>query len=215
MRIIIRRDVFQAMADPSRRAILSLIALRAMTPNAIAEHFDSSRQAISKHLKISAECKLKEQEHDGREIYYYPNPKKLKEIDRWPEQFGRLWESRFDKLDSVLKQILITRLFNATPDIVWNAWTEPEFLDQWWAPEPWTDEKGSMDFREREKWSYAMVSPEGRKHLALVIYTKISTRNFFEGKNSFCDDSGNVNTHCQVRIGKLSFVQPKQEQKLL
>ncbi len=100
-----RRDVFQAIADPTRRAIISLIALQAMTPNAIAEHFDSSRQAVSKHIKILTECKLLEQQQHGREIYYYLNPKKMKEIDKWLEQFRAMWESRFDKLDIVLKQL--------------------------------------------------------------------------------------------------------------
>ena len=71
-----RRDVFQAIADPTRRAILGLIALNAMTPNALAEHFDSSRQAVSKHIQILTECKLVKQEHNGREIYYHINPKK-------------------------------------------------------------------------------------------------------------------------------------------
>lgn len=97
-----RRDVFQAIADPTRRAILSLIALHAMTPNALAEHFDSSRQAVSKHIKILTECKLVEQRAEGREIYYHLNPKKMKEIDKWLEQFRKLWESRFSKLDTLL-----------------------------------------------------------------------------------------------------------------
>ena len=98
------------------------------------------------------------------------------------------------KKDLANKQIIITRLFDATPDVVWSAWTEPEYMDQWWAPEPWTAETASMDFREGGKWSYAMVSPEGQKHWALVTYTKISKQKFFEGKDSFCDDKGNVNT---------------------
>lgn len=97
-----RRDVFQAIADPTRRAILSLIALHAMTPNAIAERFDSSRQAVSKHIKILVECKLVEQDYDGREIYYHLNPKKMKEIDKWLEQFRKIWENRFDNLDKLL-----------------------------------------------------------------------------------------------------------------
>lgn len=100
-----RRDVFQAIADPTRRAIISLVALQAMTPNAIAEHFDSSRQAISKHIKILAECQLLQQEQTGREIYYYFNPKKMKEVDKWLEQFRAQWESRYSNLDKVLKQI--------------------------------------------------------------------------------------------------------------
>lgn len=97
-----KRDVFQAIADPTRRAILSLIALHAMTPNALAEHFDSSRQAVSKHIKILVECKLVEQQQEGREIYYHLNPKKMKEIDNWLEQFRKIWETRFNQLDKVL-----------------------------------------------------------------------------------------------------------------
>ena len=100
-----RRDVFQAIADPTRRAIIALIALQAMTPNAIAEHFDSSRQAVSKHIKILTECQLLEQQEVGREIYYTFNPKKMKEVDKWLEQFRAMWESRFTKLDKVLIQI--------------------------------------------------------------------------------------------------------------
>ena len=97
-----RRDVFQAIADPTRRAIITLIALQAMTPNAIAEHFDSSRQAVSKHLRILTECELVKQEQQGREIYYQLEIKKMKEIDKWLEQFRKIWETRFNQLDNVL-----------------------------------------------------------------------------------------------------------------
>lgn len=97
-----RRDVFQAIADPTRRAIIGLIAFGAMTPNALAEHFDTSRQAVSKHLKILAECEIIRQEQSGREIYYHFNPKKMKEIDQWLEKFRALWEDRFNQLDDVL-----------------------------------------------------------------------------------------------------------------
>jgi DNA-binding transcriptional ArsR family regulator len=100
-----RRDVFQAIADPTRRAILALIATQAMTPNALAEHFESSRQAVSKHIHILTECELLRQEQHGREIYYHLNPKKMKEIDRWLEQFRSLWESRFNNLDNVLAKL--------------------------------------------------------------------------------------------------------------
>jgi DNA-binding transcriptional ArsR family regulator len=100
-----RRDVFQAIADPTRRAILSLIALQPMTPNSIAEHFDSSRQAISKHIKILAECKLVNQKQTGREIYYHFNPQKMKEVDTWMEQFRVLWENRFNQLENLLENL--------------------------------------------------------------------------------------------------------------
>lgn len=97
-----RRDVFQAIADPTRRAIIGLVAIHAMTPNAIAEHFDSSRQAISKHLKILVECELVKQKQEGREIYYQLEVRKMKEIDKWLKQFRELWENRFNELDKVL-----------------------------------------------------------------------------------------------------------------
>lgn len=97
-----RRDIFQAIADPTRRAILTLIAIQSMTPNALASHFDTSRQAVSKHVQILAECGLVSQEDRGREIYYHFNPEKMKEIDEWLEPFKKLWEDRFDQLDNVL-----------------------------------------------------------------------------------------------------------------
>ncbi|WP_336516763.1 metalloregulator ArsR/SmtB family transcription factor [Pollutibacter soli] len=100
-----RRDIFQAIADPTRRAILTLIALQAMTPNAIAEHFDSSRQAVSKHIQILIECKLVDQELTGREIYYHLNPQKMKEVADWLEPFRELWEGRYRKLDKLLANL--------------------------------------------------------------------------------------------------------------
>lgn len=100
-----RRDIFQAIADPTRRAIIALIALQAMTPNAIAEHFDTSRQAVSKHLRILSECQVVKQEQKGREIYYLLEVNKMKEIDKWLEQFRQIWEDRFDQLDNVLSTL--------------------------------------------------------------------------------------------------------------
>lgn len=99
----IRRDVFQAIADPTRRAILSLVAIQAMTPGAIAENFNSSRQTISKHIQILSECELLHQTQSGREIYYHLNPEKMKEIDKFIEPFRKMWDDRFNKLESIMK----------------------------------------------------------------------------------------------------------------
>lgn len=99
----LRRDVFQAIADPTRRAIITLLALHAMTPGAIAENFDSSRQTISKHIQILTECQILEQEQNGREIYYHLNPHKIKEIADFIEPFRKLWDERFNKLEAVMK----------------------------------------------------------------------------------------------------------------
>lgn len=100
-----RRDIFQALADPTRRAIIALIALQAMTPNAIAEHFDTTRQAVSKHLRILTECELITRKQQGREIYYQLEINKMKEIDKWLNQFRQIWEARFNQLDEVLATI--------------------------------------------------------------------------------------------------------------
>lgn len=97
-----RRDIFQAIADPSRRAILALIAMQSMTPNALAEHFDTTRQAVSKHLRILTECQLVTTQQQGREIYYHLQIDKMKEIDRWLQQFRAIWETRFSQLDQLL-----------------------------------------------------------------------------------------------------------------
>jgi DNA-binding transcriptional ArsR family regulator len=99
-----RRDVFQAVADPTRRAILTLVALQAMTAGAIADTFDSSRQTISKHIQILTECHLLKQEQSGREIYYHFNPDKMKEIAEWLIPFATMWDDRFNKLESVMKK---------------------------------------------------------------------------------------------------------------
>ena len=100
-----RRDIFQAIADPTRRAILVLIAVQAMTPNAIAEHFDITRQSISKHLRILSECDLLANKQEGREIFYELKIDKMKEIDVWLEQFRKIIEERFQGLDQLLHTI--------------------------------------------------------------------------------------------------------------
>lgn len=97
-----RRDIFQAIADPTRRAIVTLIAVHAMTPNALAEHFNTSRQAVSKHIKILTECELVKQEQQGREIYYSLEIDKMKEIDKWLNQVRKSWETQFNQLDTLL-----------------------------------------------------------------------------------------------------------------
>lgn len=99
-----RRDVFQAIADPTRRAILTLLAVQALTPGAIADNFNSSRQTISKHIKILTECELLESEQTGREIYYHINAKKMTEVADFIEPFRKLWDDRFNKLETIMKK---------------------------------------------------------------------------------------------------------------
>jgi DNA-binding transcriptional ArsR family regulator len=100
-----RRDIFQALADPTRRAILLLLAVQSMTPNALAAQFQVSRQAISKHIQVLTECEVLNQEIKGREIYYHLNADKMKDIEKWLEQFRQLLAKRFNQLDEVLEQL--------------------------------------------------------------------------------------------------------------
>lgn len=100
-----RRDVFQAIADPTRREIISLIANKTLNLNAIAESFDVSRPAISQHIKILAECGIVVIDQKGRERYCYVQPQKMKEIDDWLAPFRKLWEQRFDRIDNILNEM--------------------------------------------------------------------------------------------------------------
>jgi DNA-binding transcriptional ArsR family regulator len=100
----LRRDVFQAIADPTRRAILVLVASQSMTAGAIASNFGTARPTVSKHLQILTECELLEQEQIGREIHYHLNPRKMKEIADFVEPFRKMWDERFNKLEAVMKK---------------------------------------------------------------------------------------------------------------
>ncbi len=100
----LRRDVFQAIADPTRRAILLLLAAQSMTAGAIASNFDTARPTVSKHLQILLECELLQQEQQSREIYYHLNPNKIKEIADYIEPFRKMWDERFDKLETIMKK---------------------------------------------------------------------------------------------------------------
>ncbi|HTA81330.1 MAG TPA: metalloregulator ArsR/SmtB family transcription factor [Bacteroidia bacterium] len=99
----LRRDVFQAISDPTRRAILLLVASQAMAAGAIASNFDTARPTVSKHLQILTECELLKQEQSGREIYYHLNPKKMKEIADFVEPFRKMWDDRYNKLETIMK----------------------------------------------------------------------------------------------------------------
>ncbi len=100
----LRRDVFQAIADPTRRAILLLLASQSLSAGAIAANFDTARPTVSKHLQILLECELLSQAQNGREIFYHLNPNKMKEIADFIEPFRNMWEERFDKLEAIMKK---------------------------------------------------------------------------------------------------------------
>lgn len=97
-----RRDVFQAIADPTRRAILTLLAINAMTPGALADHFATTRQTVSKHIQILSECDIITQMQTGREIFYQLNANKLTEVAEWLRPFAKMWDDRFDKIEALI-----------------------------------------------------------------------------------------------------------------
>jgi DNA-binding transcriptional ArsR family regulator len=99
----LRRDVFQAIADPTRRAILLLVASQSMTAGAIAANFDTARPTISKHLQILTECELLGQTQSGREVHYHINAKKMKDVADFIEPFRQMWDDRFNKLEAIMK----------------------------------------------------------------------------------------------------------------
>jgi DNA-binding transcriptional ArsR family regulator len=99
----LRRDVFQAIADPTRRAILLLVATQSMTAGTIAANFDSARPTVSKHLQILTQCELLKQVQTGREIYYHINATKMKEVADFIEPFRQMWDERFNKLETIMK----------------------------------------------------------------------------------------------------------------
>lgn len=100
----LRRDVFQAISDPTRRAILLLLASQSLTAGAIASNFDTARPTVSKHLAILTECELLNQEQTGREIHYHINARKMKEVADFIEPFRKMWDDRFNKLESIMKK---------------------------------------------------------------------------------------------------------------
>jgi DNA-binding transcriptional ArsR family regulator len=100
-----RRDVFQAIADPTRRDIINLIAFKPMNLNAIADNFDVSRPAISQHIKILTECGLVAIKKQGRERYCEPRLKQLNEVAQWVERYRKVWEEKFDTLDNLLEEL--------------------------------------------------------------------------------------------------------------
>ena len=100
----LRRDVFQAIADPTRRAILLLVATQSLTAGAIAANFDTARPTVSKHLQILTECELLKQEQTGREIYYHINANGMKEVAEFTEPFRKMWDERFNKLETIMKK---------------------------------------------------------------------------------------------------------------
>ncbi|QES93744.1 SRPBCC domain-containing protein [Empedobacter brevis] len=103
--------------------------------------------------------------------------------------------------------VQIIREFNAPLELVWQAWTKAELLDQWWGPEPWRAETKTMEFHEGGFWLYAMVSPEGEKHYAKTNFISIQNEKYFSSKGGFCDENGTINPAFPQNLWENSFIQ--------
>ncbi|HYF67212.1 MAG TPA: metalloregulator ArsR/SmtB family transcription factor [Ohtaekwangia sp.] len=182
-----RRDIFQAIADPTRRSILTFLASQSITAGAIADKVDAARSTISKHLQILTACGLVEANQRGREIYYEIKIDKMKEIDVWLDQLLSIWETRFDNLDEYItkfknpetmdeitnREMRITRTFKAPIELMWEVWTNPEHIINWWGPKVFTSTIEKMDFKEGGEWRLTMHGPDGINYPNRSIFKEI------------------------------------------
>ena len=184
-----RRDVFQAIADPVRRSIIDLLANDALTINEIAEHFDISRPAISKHIKILHECGLIEMQQKGRARYCHIQANGLIPAFLWIERYQKIWAERIDVFEEYVmhlktkkenmesfdatKTATIQRTLQAPLKLVWEAWTQPEHLIRWWGPKGMETRIEAHDFKVGGAWKYIMLMPNGHEFIAEGTYTEI------------------------------------------
>ncbi|MGC4022092.1 MAG: metalloregulator ArsR/SmtB family transcription factor [Cyclobacteriaceae bacterium] len=194
-----RRDVFQAIADPTRREIINMLVHKKLNLNSVAENFRMSRPAISKHIKILTECGLIVIEQQGRERHCEVKLQKLSEVAVWVEQYRQFWNKRLDALENYLTQIqskikkenqikkemkaepeifegkkmLVERLVNAPCALVWDAWTKPEHIKHWWGPEGFTNTIQTMDVKPGGIWEFTMHGPDGVDYKNKIVYVEI------------------------------------------
>lgn len=184
-----RRDVFQAIADPVRREIIALLADEVLSINAIAERFAISRPAISKHLKILNECGIVHFQKKGRERYCEIQPKSLLPVSLWIEQYRKLWEDKLDSFETYIMQLQtknkaemndlakrtlsIQRTFDAPLQLVWDAWTQAAHIAHWWGPKGMPVTIVKHDFKVGGEWEYAMKMPNGGDFISEGRFTAI------------------------------------------
>jgi uncharacterized glyoxalase superfamily protein PhnB/uncharacterized protein YndB with AHSA1/START domain/DNA-binding transcriptional ArsR family regulator len=185
MSLAARRDVFQAIADPTRRQIINLIAHQSMNLNAIAENFDISRPAISQHIKILTECGMVVIRQQGRERYCDVKLDNLSEVADWVEQYRRFWENRLDALELYLnklqkeknnttdREIRISRLLNAPVALVWEVWTNPEHIKNWWGPDGFSNTISKMDVKVGGEWDLVMHGPDGTDYKNKSVFKEV------------------------------------------
>lgn len=178
-----RRDVYQAIADPVRREIIDLLSTKALSVNEVANKFGISRPAISKHLKILHESGLIKINQKGRERYCHIQAQNLIPAFMWLEQHKKLWEERIDSFEEYLmklktkkmndRTVTIRRTFDAPVNLVWKTWTQPEHIAKWWSPKGIKTEIIKYEFIVGGKWKFLMPMPDGKEFIAEGVYTEI------------------------------------------
>lgn len=183
-----RRDVFQAIADPVRRDIIDLLSKEALTVNEVAEKFEISRPAISKHLKILNECGLVTISQKGRERYCQIEAENLIPAFLWIEKYHKQWEDRIDSFENYINEIqsknrqmddlkkrtlTLEKTLNAPVKVVWNAWTESNQIVKWWAPKGTKLKVIEHNFKVGGKWKYSMPMPDGKEFVSEGVYKEI------------------------------------------
>eukprot|EP01132_Coremiostelium_polycephalum_P000172 gene172-230_t len=194
---------------------VALIALQAMTPNAIAEHSEITRQAVSKHLRILAECEMLKRRCEGRKIYYQLEINKVKEVDQWLDPFRKICTLLFDLVaDKEKNALILRREFAANRQLVWDCYTKSELLDQWFAPAPLTTQTKSMDFSEGGHWHYAMVDPKGTAYWSYTSYLTIKPIDYYISLDAFSNEAGEIN-HDLPRAEWLVVFRDQEENTLI
>ena len=216
-----RRDVFQAIADPIRRDIIELLAKESLTVNTVAEKFAISRPAISKHLRVLNECGLIEINKKGRERYCVIQAKQLIPAFIWIDQYRQIWEDKLDSFEEYLqtlqkrvnqmdndeleRTLTLSRIFNVPIEIVWQAWTEPDHIAKWWGPKGMNTKVIDHDFKPGGKWKYSMIMPNGNEFIADGVYKEIITQQKIVSSANFKPMTEGVEIRAQFEAkGKLT-----------
>lgn len=225
--MILRRDIFQALADPTRRSILVLLATQAFTAGAIASNFDGARSTISKHIQILTECGLLEAKQQGREIYYQIKMDQMTDVDLWLSQLRKVWEDRFDQLDLYIEKIkknkqyamgiqeeafVISHSFEADIQTVYKMWVNPKDFSSWLGPAGAVMSFTSTEVREGGISQWSMTTEDGQTKYGRLDFKIINPNHLLVYAQNFCDKDGNFikapfsNTYPDYLLTTVNFV---------
>ncbi len=222
-------DIFSALAEPTRRAIVEMLASRGPLPaTEIYQEFRASPPAISQHLKVLREANLVLMEKHAQQRVYRVNPEAISELEGWARNMMELWNQRFDALDQVLevekrkkamdqterlgamynqktRELTFTRIFNAPRELVFRAFSDAELIRQWWAPNGWTVPVCTLDFRPDGEWRYSIRNAAGEEHWARAVYQKIVPGELIVFIDEMIDAQGNLLEDMPVKQVTLIF----------